>query len=149
MTNSYELVAMHNTPTGHVLVYQRLSDRAYLLHDGFTGDCLNADKPFDHLPSAEECVRLATTIDLNKRGPMPAKDDTQLGIYEKYRVTRTDGRSERGQRHEGCQYFVLDLNHDPFAFPALHAYIAACRATHPLLAEDLQRMIRVFGHVHA
>jgi len=36
-----------------------------------------------------------------------------------------------------CRYFVLDLEHDPFAVPALKAYAEACRGTHPGLAHDL------------
>ncbi len=69
------------------------------------------------------------------------KDDTDRGIYQKYVVERTDGSSGPGERHEGCEYFVLDLNHDPYAVSALRAYLFACRRSHPLLAEDLQAKI--------
>ncbi len=66
--------------------------------------------------------------------------DTTNGIYAKYSVERTDGSSAPGGRHERCAYFVLDLEHDPFAFPALRAYAEACAATHPGLARDLFRI---------
>lgn len=65
--------------------------------------------------------------------------ETDRGLYQKFEVTRTDGSSGRGGRHEHCEYFVLDITHDPFAFPALLAYAAACRAKFPKLADDLER----------
>ena len=54
---------------------------------------------------------------------------TNRGIYRKFNVTRTDGSSEPGGKHEHCKYFVLDLEHDPFAKPALRKYAEACRET--------------------
>lgn len=58
-------------------------------------------------------------------------------LYEKYRVERTDGRSAAGEKHHGCRYFVLDIDHDPFARAALEAYAKACAERHPMLAADL------------
>lgn len=66
-----------------------------------------------------------------------SSDDTTRGLYSKYYVQRTDGSSLPGGRHENCFFFVLDPTHDPFAMPALRAYIEACKATHPKLALDL------------
>jgi hypothetical protein len=43
-------------------------------------------------------------------------------------------------KHSACRYFVLDLDHDPFAAPALRAYAAACAAEYPALAADLLRL---------
>jgi hypothetical protein len=63
------------------------------------------------------------------------------GLYNKFTVTRTDGRSEPGEKHDGCDYFVLDLTHDKFAIPALKAYAKACNSEYPLLADDLRREI--------
>jgi hypothetical protein len=63
--------------------------------------------------------------------------DTDRGIYQKFRVERTDGRSAPGEKHFGCEYFVLDLTHDPHALPALQAYAEACAESHPVLADDL------------
>ena len=64
-------------------------------------------------------------------------DDRTRGLYGKFRVERTDGKSAAGQKHEGCDYFVLDLTHDPYALPALWAYARACEREYPELAEDL------------
>lgn len=66
---------------------------------------------------------------------MPETDKTE-GVYEKYRVERTDGRSEPGEKHHGCRYFVLDLDHDPHAAAALRAYAESCQEDYPELASD-------------
>ena len=72
-------------------------------------------------------------------------DKTKLyGLHEKFIVTRTDGSSEPGGKHEECSYFVLDLDHDPHAIPALAAYAESCEASHPMLARDLRAIIA--GH---
>ena len=63
------------------------------------------------------------------------------GVYKKFIIERTDGRSGPGQKHEHCRYFVLDLDHDPFAFAALMAYAEECYDDHPNLASDLRRML--------
>lgn len=60
------------------------------------------------------------------------------GLYNKFTVLRADGESSPGRKHDGCEYFVLDLTHDPFAWPALKAYADACEAEYPLLAADLR-----------
>lgn len=60
-----------------------------------------------------------------------------LGIYNKFNVTRTDGMDFPGGKHDGCEYFVLDLTHDPFAQAAIVAYAEACEAEYPALARDL------------
>jgi hypothetical protein len=76
-------------------------------------------------------------------------DKTKMGLYGKFRVERTDGKSAPGEKHEGCRYFVLDLDHDPFALPALRAYERACAARYPALSQDLTleiaRMAMDFG----
>ncbi len=63
--------------------------------------------------------------------------DPMRGLYLKFRVERTDGKSARGKKHFGCRYFALDLDCDPHAIPALAAYAESCRADLPLLAADL------------
>lgn len=64
------------------------------------------------------------------------------GIYRnKFNVTRTDGTSSPGGKHANCKYFVLDLNHDPHALPAIRAYAESCKATYPKLAEELQLVL--------
>ncbi len=67
--------------------------------------------------------------------------DKSRGIYNKFHIERTDGKSAPGEKHHGCGYFVLDLTHDPHAIPALRAYADACEAEYPLLAADLRANI--------
>ena len=59
-------------------------------------------------------------------------------VYRKFIVERTDGSSAPGMKHHECDYFVLDLRHDPFSLPAIAAYAKACEDTHPALADDLR-----------
>jgi len=66
-------------------------------------------------------------------------DKTKKGIYRKFTVTRTDGTDAPGRKHDGCRYFVLDLDHDRYAGPALQAYADACAEEYPVLAADLRR----------
>ena len=67
------------------------------------------------------------------------KPDTDRGLYRKYSVKRMDGTSAPGQKHEGCEYFVLDLDHDPYALPAIRAYFMSCARAFPTLASDLAK----------
>jgi len=73
--------------------------------------------------------------------------DRTRGIYHKFNVTRTDGKSAPGQKHENCFYFVLDCDHDPHARAALQAYAESCRADYPALAVDISNILmdRDFG----
>ena len=68
------------------------------------------------------------------------KKDAERGVYEKFRVERTDGRSEPGEKHHGCAYFVLDLDHDPHAVAALEAYAESCRLDYPALSRDVHHI---------
>jgi hypothetical protein len=67
---------------------------------------------------------------------------TERGLYEKFSVTRTDGQSAPGGKHFGCEYFVLDLDHDTYAYEALLAYVESCRHTYPELAKDLNEKLK-------
>ena len=69
--------------------------------------------------------------------PNPARDDTR-GLYGKYRVERVN---DMDGKHDGCRYFVLDPQHDPYAIDALAAYADACRYTNPNLSADIQEWI--------
>ena len=69
--------------------------------------------------------------------PPPGVTQAQRGVYKKFEVRRTDGKDRPGEKHHHCAYFVLDLDHDPHAIPALKAYAQSCRATYPELAADL------------
>lgn len=64
--------------------------------------------------------------------------DKTKGLYNKFRVERMDGSSQPGGKHDGCEYFVLDLTHDPHAKAALLAYAESCKAEYPLLSQDLR-----------
>lgn len=63
--------------------------------------------------------------------------DVDKGMFNKYEVKRIDGKSDR----ENCQYFVLDLCHDPYAKPALQAYIDALPQEFELLKNDLIKLV--------
>lgn len=64
-------------------------------------------------------------------------DKRKIGLYDKFVIERTDGTSAPGRKHDGCEYFVLDLTHDKFANPAIRAYRDACKDEYPVLAKDL------------
>ena len=68
-------------------------------------------------------------------------DKAKRGLSNKFDVRRTDGGSEPGCKHHGCEYFVLDLTHDKHAEAALRAYAASCAAEYPRLAADLLRKL--------
>lgn len=68
------------------------------------------------------------------------------GVYRKFQIERTDGKSASGEKHHSCHYFVLDLTHDPFAIPALRAYAEACRPSRPQLAHDLWKTVGREGY---
>lgn len=69
--------------------------------------------------------------------------DQTKGLYNKFVIERTDGKSEKGEKHDGCDYFVLDLTHDPFARAALKTYADKCRYKYPHLAADLYNKLNV------
>lgn len=71
---------------------------------------------------------------------LPSKKER--GLYDKFKVERTDGSSVPGHKHALCEYFVLDTHCDPHAIPALIAYAASCEAHYPVLAVDLRKMAR-------
>lgn len=67
--------------------------------------------------------------------------DRARGLYGKFSVIeRADGSHLPGGKHEGCDYFVLDLTHDPHALPAILAYAESAREDgYAALAEDLEQ----------
>lgn len=67
--------------------------------------------------------------------------DPTRGLFGKFHVTRTDGTDQPGRKHHGCEYFVLDLTHDPHAILALQRYAQSCRYDYPLLARDLFEIV--------
>jgi hypothetical protein len=64
--------------------------------------------------------------------------DETKGLYQKFNVSRV---SDPQSKHADCFYFVLDLDHDPLAIPALQAYADAARDRYPDLARDLDAEI--------
>lgn len=93
---------------------------------------------FEQVPMTPEAGQLA--LENSKyvliRGHFETEpvDDTDKGLYTKYRVERTDG----SEKHHECDYFVLDMNHDKYAKVAIEAYVKACEAEYPQLAADLR-----------
>jgi hypothetical protein len=59
------------------------------------------------------------------------------GLLGKFYVLRADGSHAAGGKHEGCDYFVLDLTHDKHSWPALEAYARDCATERPALSRDL------------
>lgn len=83
-----------------------------------------------------------TTETSNARGELPSRDEsraaTEQGLFRKFDVRRTDGSDAPGGKHHGCEYFVLDMTHDPHAKAAAAAYADSAKATHPQLATDMR-----------
>lgn len=102
-------------------------------------DPLDLDSSRDAIRAIDERLQV-----LERRGrpsgqmpeDKPVRSD---GLYDKFFVTRTDGRSTKGEKHDGCRYFVLDLTHDLAAPAALKAYASVVEGIHPNLAADLRR----------
>lgn len=82
-------------------------------------------------PDGDSCPR----VDLWHKAA-PAAPDTRR-LHGKFIVERSDGSSAPGGKHHGCEYFVLDMTHDPHAVAAVAAYADSCRDTKPELAADL------------
>lgn len=62
--------------------------------------------------------------------------DMARGLYRKFDVRRVDADAQA--RHGDCDYFVLDIDHDPLALVALTAYADAARAAgYVTLSDDL------------
>lgn len=56
---------------------------------------------------------------------------------DKYLVFRTDGRDREDEKHANCEYFVIDLTHDPFAQDVIQFYIHLCEHEYPEAANDI------------
>lgn len=70
--------------------------------------------------------------------------DKTRGLYPegKFVVLRKDGTDAPNGKHDGCQYFVLDVTHDQHAVPALRAYAESARNDgYELLADDLEKIV--------
>ena len=72
---------------------------------------------------------------------MNAINQKELGLYQKFNVTRTDGKDAPGEKHYGDEYFVLNLTTDEHVIPALAAYAESCASEYPKLADELRGKI--------
>ena len=72
---------------------------------------------------------------------MNAINQKELGLYQKFNVTRTDGKDATGEKHHGDEYFVLNLTTDKHAIPALAKYAESCADEYPKLADELRGKI--------
>lgn len=68
--------------------------------------------------------------------------DKTRGFYNKFYVERTDGKSGPNRKHDGCEYFVIDMTHDKYAAGPIQKYADECRAEYPLLAADLDAKVQ-------
>lgn len=64
-------------------------------------------------------------------------EDRHHGAYKKFDVRRL---GDPEGKHAACEYFVLDLDHDPYSAKALEAYATACSSEMPALAADIRKM---------
>lgn len=69
--------------------------------------------------------------------------DKNKGLYPKYKVWR---RHDPNGKHNYCDYFVLDWQHDKYTIPAMEAYAKACQSEFPHLANDIYKLIERFKH---
>ena len=110
---------------------------------------VGADPLIEFEASEEQQKRMAEFLKWREKHPLaafPSRDESkpaeQQGMFEKFSVVRSDGSSAPGGKHQDFKYFVLDLDHDPYAGAAMMAYVAACRATHPLLEHDIKKLVK-------
>ena len=85
-------------------------------------------------------------LSVNASQISPAPDDKSRGLYLKYYVERV---KDPERKHAACFFFVLDLDHDPFALPALETYAENCEAEYPQLAADLREHVKTYRYVQS
>jgi len=92
-------------------------------------------------------VEMGTPTEARAMGRPRASDpDMNRGLYRKFQVTRYDPAN----KHAHCFYFVLDVDHDVLAIPAMEAYIvAADEAGYKHLAADLRGVVATAKIKHA
>lgn len=61
----------------------------------------------------------------------------KTGLFNKYVVSRQDGRDRPGEDKDNAEYFVLDVINDHFAWAALGTYAENCKYHYPELSRDL------------
>ena len=98
-------------------------------------EALSGVQALSAAPAEQQAATKAAPNLPERDASLPAE---RQGLFRKFVVGRVDGSDKPGGKHHGCTYFVLDVDHDPCARPALAAYAAACESTHPTLAADLR-----------
>lgn len=80
-----------------------------------------------------------------KASEMVVDRDEDRRFYQKYNVQRLNRLNDRTGRYDGCEFFVLDLDHDRYAKIALLAYAGACEEEFPLLSRNLLERCKRMG----
>jgi hypothetical protein len=84
--------------------------------------------------------------DPNSPGYVSPEEQTRRemdrGLYDKYVVRRLD--ADPTGKHAECWYFVLDLEHDPYAYSALDMYASTCADKYPVLSYELKQRLKQF-----
>lgn len=62
-------------------------------------------------------------------------------LYQKYNVSRVDGRDLPGGDKASARYFVLDYMNDWYARIALGCYADSCSIEFPELAADIEQKL--------
>lgn len=111
--------------------------------DGGASDWFNDTKPtVTQMIASLKADLIAEFSDKQKvASSFPERDTSKpaegQGIFHKFTVNRVDGSDQPGGKHEGCDYFVLDMGHDPHAKAAIQAYAVSCAQSHPQLSAEL------------
>jgi len=62
-------------------------------------------------------------------------------VYEKYLVSRVDGRDTPGRDKENARYYVMDWVNDPYAWLAMLYYANIIEDKYPQLAVDIRKKL--------
>lgn len=154
MSNSHEYCGLETTDPEDVGVGLGSTPEGDRICVSLTGTKINPHLAEDRLAEswvsltpdcAKELYALLATVKHIWEEQMPetivpeVDPETKTGLNRnKFQIRRTDGGSAKGGRHADCDFFVLDLQHDKFAKPALTAYAAACADEYPFLAKDIR-----------
>ncbi len=89
-----------------------------------------------------------TEAQIQQAGMLARENDKPIkerGLFARYAIRRLDGSTNKGGKHNKCDYFVLDITHDPHAVPAIFSYARSAEADgYKQLAADLYGKIQPF-----
>lgn len=114
------------------------------LIDAIPETTLDADPPLRVWVEQAESTLRASASPSTKASVSMDRRSTE-GLFGKFVVNRVDGTDAVGEKHHGCTYFVLDLQHDKHMPPALRAYADSCESDYPVLARQLRIVADDFG----